>query len=91
MNMNYDEKKVSRIIENAIEITDGNLPTLQNHFSDIMGRSSIIENFIVPWAIEAEREWENIMELDEEMDYYDFIDKFVEQKMEEYNAEKPLE
>lgn len=83
MNMNYDEKRVSRIIENAIEIADGNLPILQNHFINTMGRRSIIENFIIPWAIEVEREWENIMELDAEIDYYDFIDKLIEQKMEE--------
>lgn len=52
--MTKDESKLSRIIENAIEIADGNLTKLQDHFENSMGRASIIENYIVPWAYEAE-------------------------------------
>lgn len=81
--MNDQKQIITRIVENAIEISDGNLTKLQNHFEKIMGRGNIIENFIVPWACEAERLWEESSTLNEEIDYYDFIDQFTLKKMEE--------
>lgn len=74
---------MTRIIENAIEIADGNLPKLQEHFERVMGRESIIENYIAPWAEEAEQLWENLQQDGNEHDYYDFIDNFAKQKIEE--------
>lgn len=73
--------RIAQIIENAIEIADGNLPKLQEHFERSMSRESIIENHIVPWAEEAEQLWEELQEDGEEHDYYNFIDSFVEQKI----------
>lgn len=78
-----EESKISRLIENAIEIADGNLPKLQDHFEKQMGRGSIIENYIVPWAYEAEKLWEDSLNLNEEKDYYVFIDQFANKKMNE--------
>ena len=48
------ESRITRIIENAIEIADENLPKLQENFERVMSRESIIENYIIPWAEEAE-------------------------------------
>jgi hypothetical protein len=78
-----EETKISRLIENAIEIADGNLPKLQDYFEKTMGRASIIQYFIVSWAYEAEKLWGETSLLSEEKDYYDFIDKFTSKKMEE--------
>lgn len=75
------ESRITRIIENAIEIADGNLPKLQEHFERIMSRESIIENYIVPWAEEAEKLWEELQKDGKEHDYYNFIDSFAEQKI----------
>ena len=73
--------RITRIIENAIEIADGNLIKLQEHYERSMSRESIIENYIVPWAEEAERQWEKLQKDGEEHDYYNFIDSFTEQKI----------
>lgn len=75
------ESQITRIIENAIEIADGNLPKLQEHFERSMSRESIIENYIVPWAEEAEQLWGELQKDGEEHDYYNFIDSFAEQKI----------
>ena len=75
------ESRITRMIENAIEIADGSLPKLQEHFERSMSRESIIENYIAPWAEEAERLWEELQKDGEEHDYYNFIDLFVEQKI----------
>lgn len=80
---NCDKDTMLRIVENAIEIADGNLPILQDRFQQIMGRQSIIANYIFPWSIEAEKQWEKLLELNEEKDYYDFIDQFAKQKIAE--------
>lgn len=81
--MTEEQIKTSRLIENAIEIADGNLPKLQDHFEKQMGRGSIIENYIVPWAYEAERLWEESSGCNREKDYYVFIDNFALRKMSE--------
>lgn len=75
------ESQITRIIENAIEIADGNLPKLQEHFERSMSRESIIENYIAPWAEEAEQLWGELQSEGKEHDYYNFIDLFVEQKI----------
>ena len=75
------ESRITRIIENAIEIADGTLPKLQEHFERRMSRESIIENYIAPWAEEAEQLWEKLQEDGEEHDYYSFIDSFAEKKI----------
>ena len=80
--INANEHALIRIVENAIEIADGNLSILQNRFQQMMGRQSIIENYILPWAIEAEEQWEKSLEFDKEKDYYEFIDQFTKQKIE---------
>ncbi len=46
-----------------------------------MSRESIIENYIVPWAEEAEKLWEELQKDGKEHDYYNFIDLLVEQKI----------
>ncbi len=73
--------RITRIIENAIEIADGNLPKLQEHLERNMSRESIIKNYIAPWAEEAEQLWEELQKDGEEHDYYNFIDSFAEQKI----------
>lgn len=75
------ESQIARIIEDAIEIADGNLPKLQEHFERSMSRESIIENYIAPWAEEAEQLWKELQKDGEEHDYYNFIDSFAEQKI----------
>jgi ferritin len=75
------ESRTTRIIENAIEIADGKLPKLQEHFERSMSRESIIENYIAPWAEEAEQLWGELQSEGKEHDYYNFIDLFVEQKI----------
>ena len=75
------DSRAIRIIENAIEIADGHLPELQEHFEQLMGRESIIENYIAPWAEEAELAWEKLQQDGEEHDYYEFIDQFAERKI----------
>lgn len=75
------ESRTTRIIENAIEIADGKLPKLQEHFERSMSRESIIENYIAPWAEEAEQLWKEPQKNGEEHDYYNFIDSFAEQKI----------
>ncbi len=54
---------------------------MQEHYERIMGRESIIEKYIAPWAEEAEQLWEKLQEDGEEHDYYNFIDLFAEQKL----------
>lgn len=77
------ESRITRIIENAIEIADENLPKLQEKFERVMSRESIIENYIIPWAEEAELLWETLLKNGKEHDYYIFIDNFAKQKIEE--------
>ena len=46
--MNIENRTMSQIIENAIEITDGSLPKLQEHFELMMALSVIA---ILPMVI----------------------------------------
>ena len=77
---NLADTQLSRIIENAIEIADGKMVWLQEQFEGQMERGSIIASIITPWAIEAERIWQDLEEKGSDIDYYTFIDKFVTQK-----------
>lgn len=79
--MTEEQIRTSRLIENAIEIAEGNLPKLQDLFDKQMGRGSIIENYIVPWAYEAERLWEESSVCNTDKDYYVFIDNYASKKM----------
>lgn len=81
--MTEEQIRTSRLIENAIEIAEGNLPKLQDLFDKQMGRGSIIENYIVPWAYEAERLWEESSVCNTDKDYYVFIDNYASKKMSE--------
>ena len=82
------DEEISRLIENAIEIADDNLVTLQEHFGKIMGRHGVLMNYIVPWALEAENEWKKAQKHDEDRDYYEFIDCYTSKKMEELLCKK---
>ena len=81
--MTEEQIKISRLIENAIEISSGHLPELQERFDKQMGRGSIIENYIVPWAYEAECLWGEMLVHDGEEDYYEFIDNYASRKIAE--------
>lgn len=88
--MTTDKEYISKIIENAVEIATNNILLLQDKFEGLMGRGSIIANYIVPWSIEAESLWENTCNHDE-LDYYDFIDDFANKKIKELYVKKFLE
>ena len=71
----------SNIIENAIEIASEAIEFLQDYYSMSFGRNAIIANYIIPWAVEAEQ---RLCEPDYDSNdtpYYDFITKFVEEKL----------
>jgi len=77
-----DEPLYSRsIIENAIEIATDAIEFLQNYYSMSFGRDVIIANYIIPWAIEAEEKLSDSYFDSNKMPYYDFITKFVENKL----------
>ena len=72
--------------ENAIEITNDCIEKLQDHFRErALPRGEIIQNYIIPWAQEAETLWETLKSSDNddlwELPYYDFIDEFSRIKL----------
>lgn len=73
----------TRLIENSIEISNNVLQELV----ELLGRPNIVPNYIEPWAREAEQRWLENEEYDE---YYDFIDKFSKEKLNEVKAELGL-
>ena len=73
------EEKSMRIIENAIELASDCIEALQEHCN--VGRDSLIHNYIIPWAIEAESTYQSQIAIKADVPYYDFIIKFGEMKL----------
>ena len=68
------------VIENAIELASDCLESLQNHC--MVGRDALISHCIIPWAVEAEKEYQKRIAV-EEVPYYDFILDFGARKLRE--------
>lgn len=83
-NKKKDEIELA-MAENVIELACQCIEELQNHFRGTpVTRLSIIRDYIIPWAKEAEEEWQSLCRAgcDEMYQYYDFIDKFARRKLE---------
>ena len=77
--------------ENTIELAGQCIEELQNHFRGTpVTRQSIIRDYIIPWAKEAEEEWQRVCLAgnDEMYQYYDFIDDFARRKKKELGIEE---
>ena len=81
---NKMDDATERIIENAVELASDCLEKLQERWD--IGRSAIIANFIIPWAIEAENRYQELLVRDEDVPYYDFIIDFGAKKLERENC-----
>ena len=79
------EDMMLRINENCVEIAFNHLVDMQN-ISEY-GRDSLIRDFISQWAMEAEEEWIKQRKNGDDIYYYDFIDKFADDKYSEFEAE----
>ena len=70
------------VAENAIEIAMNCLESLQERLD--MGRDTILRQYILPWAQEAESTWQTLKTeqapADFDTPYYDFIDDFSHKK-----------
>jgi len=74
---------VSRLQENAIEISMNNLQEMQKITA--LSRGTLINNYINDWAKEAELEWIGIWVDNGYCDeYIDFIDDFAARKLKEF-------
>ncbi len=85
------DHKMERIIENAVEIASGCLPALQENkdsTNPILGRDGLIRQYIIPWAVDAEKEYQNAIAGGEEVPYYDFIDDFAAKEFEKETGRK---
>ena len=69
-----------RIIENAIELASDCLETLQDQCGG--GRDVLISHFIIPWAVQAEEEYQKRLAV-AEVPYYDFIMDYGARKLQE--------
>jgi hypothetical protein len=84
--MSYQETEV----ENAVFIGIGIFEKLQELYNRAglpYGQHEIVVNDIIPWAVEAEKEYQETVagnpDANEYCDYYDFIDRFAERKLNE--------
>lgn len=73
------------MVENAIEIAFEKLEELQellNVGDGLSTRQSVIHDYIIPWAVEAEEAYrKKEKEVGREnMEYYDFVSEFAEAK-----------
>lgn len=68
------------LLENVTEISSQFIEELQELSG--LARKAVIENYIIPWTEEAEKEDAALSEDDKDnVPYYDFIDAFVERKI----------
>ena len=75
------ENETKRVIENAIELASDCLCPLQRHYD--VGRNALIVNCIIPWAVEAEEQYQKKLVAEEDVPYYDFIIAFGAEKLRE--------
>ena len=81
-------EETKRIIENCIEISFNAMKILQDTLD--MGRDAIVGNYIIPWAQEAETEYQSKLEAEGQHPYYDFIDEFTQRKLNELKDGDPV-
>ena len=74
-------ENTKRVIENCIELSFNAMSYLQDTLD--IGRDAIVNNYIIPWAMEAENEYQEKLTADGQCSYYDFIDEFAQRKMDE--------
>lgn len=79
-----NEYDVDRVGENAIEIAFNILEKMQELDTRNLGRGGLISNYIMEWAKEAEQLLKNPDFESDEISYYDFIDQFSKQKLDEF-------
>lgn len=89
--MSYQETEV----ENAVFIGIGIFEKLQELYNKAnypYGQHEIVINDIIPWAVEAEKEYQEIIAGNPDAsEYYDFIDKFAERKLNELKESLGIE
>lgn len=83
--LRYD---VDRVGENAIEIAFNILEAMQELDTCNLGRGGLISNYIMEWAKEAEQLLKSPYFESDEISYYDFIDQFSKQKLEEFKENR---
>lgn len=90
--MSYQETEVENAVIIGIRIFE-KLQELYNRANYPYGQHEIVVNDIIPWAVEAEKEYQEIVaaDADELYDYYDFIDKFAERKLNELKESLGIE
>lgn len=70
------------VMENVARISADNMGNLVDMLSEEMDSRDIIYTYIIPWAEEAERLYqETKSEMDAKGDYLDWLDEFVAKKM----------
>lgn len=88
MESSGNEYDVDRVGENAIEIAFNVLETMQELDTRNLGRGGLISNYIMEWAKEAEQLLKSPDYDSDEISYYDFIDQFSKQKLEEFKENR---
>lgn len=70
------------ILENVARIAADYMPRLVDMLSDKMDSRAIIFEYVIPWAREAEAEYQRTKdEREAKGDYLDWLDAFVENKI----------
>lgn len=85
----FQNKELYRVCENIAEISSQFIVQLQEISKE--PRNAVMGNYIIPWAVEAEKDYSAMTEDErDKLPYFDFIDAFTAQKIKETFGENSL-